>query len=85
MTGGGISSGLDESLEIICRIAGPDVAKRVQTTTQYFPEPPVQKHNILGLQIVLWTIYHYEWQKVVRVCLTSTRSDSANVPLDATA
>jgi transcriptional regulator GlxA family with amidase domain len=45
VTGGGISSGLDESLEIICRIAGPDVAKGVQTTTQYFPEPPVQANN----------------------------------------
>jgi transcriptional regulator GlxA family with amidase domain len=42
VTGGGISSGLDESLEIIRRIAGADVAKIVQTTTQYFPKPPVQ-------------------------------------------
>lgn len=41
VTGGGISSGLDESLELVCRIAGPDVAKVVQTTTQYFPKPPV--------------------------------------------
>lgn len=42
VTGGGISSGLDESLEIIRLIAGVNVAKRVQTTTQYFPKPPVQ-------------------------------------------
>ncbi|MBV9722570.1 MAG: DJ-1/PfpI family protein [Mycobacterium sp.] len=42
VTGGGISSGLDEALEIIRRIAGTDVASAVQTTTQYFPEPPVQ-------------------------------------------
>jgi len=42
VTGGGISSGLDESLEIILRIAGADVANAVQTTTQYFPKPPVQ-------------------------------------------
>jgi cyclohexyl-isocyanide hydratase len=42
VTGGGISSGLDESLEIILRIAGADMAKAVQRTTQYFPKPPVQ-------------------------------------------
>jgi cyclohexyl-isocyanide hydratase len=42
VTGGGISSGLDESLEIVRRIAGVGMAKRVQTTTQYFPSPPVQ-------------------------------------------
>lgn len=42
VTGGGISSGLDESLGIILRIAGPEVANAVQTVTQYFPCPPVQ-------------------------------------------
>jgi transcriptional regulator GlxA family with amidase domain len=42
VTGGGISSGLDESLEIIRRIAGVTIAQRVQSTTQYFPSPPVQ-------------------------------------------
>jgi cyclohexyl-isocyanide hydratase len=41
LTGGGISSGLDESLELIRRLFGDDVAKDVQRTTQYFPEPPV--------------------------------------------
>lgn len=42
VTGGGISSGLDESLEIIRLIGGTNVAKAVQMTTQYFPNPPVQ-------------------------------------------
>ena len=41
MTGGGISSGLDESLELIRIIAGTDMAEQVQQTTQYYPEPPV--------------------------------------------
>lgn len=41
LTGGGISSGLDESLELIRLLFGTDVAKDVQLTTQYFPKPPV--------------------------------------------
>jgi transcriptional regulator GlxA family with amidase domain len=41
LTGGGISSGLDESLQLIKLLFGEDVAKRVQRTTQYFPQPPV--------------------------------------------
>lgn len=41
VTGGGISSGLDEALELVRLIAGEAVAKNIQVTTQYFPEPPV--------------------------------------------
>lgn len=41
VTGGGISAGLDESLELIKRIAGQDVAESVQQVTQYYPHPPV--------------------------------------------
>jgi cyclohexyl-isocyanide hydratase len=41
LTGGGISSGLDESLELIRLLFGADIAKDVQRTTQYFPKPPV--------------------------------------------
>jgi transcriptional regulator GlxA family with amidase domain len=41
LTGGGISSGLDESLELILLLFGEDVAKSVQKTTQYFPKPPL--------------------------------------------
>jgi transcriptional regulator GlxA family with amidase domain len=41
LTGGGISSGLDESLQLINLLFGEDVAKSVQRSTQYFPKPPV--------------------------------------------
>lgn len=41
LTGGGISSGLDEALELIRQLAGQAEAERVQVTTQYFPDPPV--------------------------------------------
>ena len=41
VTGGGISSGLDESLELICRIAGAPAASNCRQTMQYFPDPPV--------------------------------------------
>jgi cyclohexyl-isocyanide hydratase len=40
VTGGGISSGLDEALELIARVSSYDIAKNVQLTTQYFPQPP---------------------------------------------
>jgi cyclohexyl-isocyanide hydratase len=41
VTGGGISSGLDEALELIARVSGYEVAKQVQLVTQYFPAPPI--------------------------------------------
>ena len=41
LTGGGISSGLDEALKLIELLAGTKVAQDVQQTTQYFPDPPV--------------------------------------------
>ena len=40
VTGGGISSGLDEALKIISLVAGVDVAQEVQLTAQYYPCPP---------------------------------------------
>ncbi len=43
ITGGGISSGLDEALAIVECIAGTDIAKQVQMTTQYFPQPPFEQ------------------------------------------
>lgn len=42
VTGGGISSGLDEALKLVELIAGKEIAQSVQLTTQYFPDPPVQ-------------------------------------------
>jgi len=41
VTGGGISAGLDEALELVGRIAGLAVAEQVQLTTQYLPKPPI--------------------------------------------
>jgi len=41
MTGGGISSGLDEALELIRLLFGEEVAEAAQVMTQYFPNPPV--------------------------------------------
>jgi len=40
ITGGGISSGLDEALKIIALISGDIVAQQVQLTIQYNPAPP---------------------------------------------
>lgn len=41
LTGGGISSGLDEALKLIELLADADTARRAQQTTQYYPDPPV--------------------------------------------
>jgi cyclohexyl-isocyanide hydratase len=41
LTGGGISSGLDEALQLISILFGEDAAKDVQVSTEYFPNPPV--------------------------------------------
>lgn len=41
ITGGGISSGLDELLKLIELLAGQEMAISVQQTTQYYPDPPV--------------------------------------------
>lgn len=41
LTGGGISSGLDEALELIRLLKGEAAAQSVQQTTQYYPKPPV--------------------------------------------
>ncbi|MEA2906306.1 MAG: hypothetical protein QOI12_3693 [Alphaproteobacteria bacterium] len=42
LTGGGISSGLDEALELIRLLGGDELAQDVQQSTQYYPSPPVQ-------------------------------------------
>ena len=40
VTGGGISSGLDEALKVVSLISSDDVARQIQLVTQYFPCPP---------------------------------------------
>lgn len=42
ITGGGISSGLDEAFYIVKILAGEEMAIKVQSVMQYFPDPPVQ-------------------------------------------
>lgn len=41
LTGGGISSGLDEALQLISLLFGDKKAEAVQVATEYFPKPPV--------------------------------------------
>jgi transcriptional regulator GlxA family with amidase domain len=41
LTGGGISSGLDEALKLIALLYDDATAEGAQVVTQYFPEPPV--------------------------------------------
>jgi cyclohexyl-isocyanide hydratase len=41
LTGGGISSGLDEALKLIELLSGTAQAQTVQQITQYYPDPPV--------------------------------------------
>ncbi len=41
LTGGGISSGLDEAIELIRLLQGEAAAQKVQQMTQYYPDPPV--------------------------------------------
>lgn len=41
LTGGGVSSGLDEALKLIELLTDTATAESVQQTTQYYPEPPV--------------------------------------------
>jgi transcriptional regulator GlxA family with amidase domain len=41
LTGGGISAGLDEALELVTLLKGTVTAQSVQQTTQYYPRPPV--------------------------------------------
>lgn len=41
LTGGGISSGLDEALQLITLLFDEATAESVQVLTQYFPVPPV--------------------------------------------
>jgi transcriptional regulator GlxA family with amidase domain len=41
LTGGGISSGLDEALKLIALLFDEEIAAAVQVSTQYFPQPPI--------------------------------------------
>jgi transcriptional regulator GlxA family with amidase domain len=40
VTGGGVSAGLDEGLQLVSLLAGDIVARKVQLNIQYHPDPP---------------------------------------------
>lgn len=40
LTGGGISSTIDEALHLVRLLKGDDAARDIQRTLQYYPEPP---------------------------------------------
>jgi transcriptional regulator GlxA family with amidase domain len=42
ITGGGVSSGLDEALKLVELLSSPRVAQKVQQYIQYYPRPPVK-------------------------------------------
>jgi cyclohexyl-isocyanide hydratase len=42
LTGGGISSGLDEALKLVKLLVSYESAQNVQRLIQYYPDPPVQ-------------------------------------------
>lgn len=48
LTGGGISSGLDEALMLIQLLCGTVTAQTVQQMTQYYPDPPVSSPVPVG-------------------------------------
>jgi cyclohexyl-isocyanide hydratase len=62
ITGGGISSGIDEALYIVSLLSGVEAAKECQLKMQYRPEPPfhtgdpadsdIWKHPLLPEQIM---------------------------------
>jgi cyclohexyl-isocyanide hydratase len=40
VTAGGVTSGIDFALDIVARLAGDDVARSIQLSIEYDPEPP---------------------------------------------
>ncbi len=42
ITGGGVSSGIDEAHEIVSILAGEDTARQIQLLLQYAPKPPFE-------------------------------------------
>ena len=40
ITGAGVTSGIDFALAVVARLAGEDVAKQIQLSMEYDPEPP---------------------------------------------
>ena len=45
VTGGGVSSGIDEAFEMAKILRGTNIAEQVQLTIQYAPKPPIHSGN----------------------------------------
>jgi transcriptional regulator GlxA family with amidase domain len=58
LTGAGISSGLDEALELVTILLGQAAAEDVQQTTEYFPAPPPSKPRSQRRVLVLSKVYN---------------------------
>jgi cyclohexyl-isocyanide hydratase len=54
LTGGGISSGLDEAFKLVELLAGYEEAQSIQQTTQYYPCPPVASELNPATSCPLW-------------------------------
>jgi cyclohexyl-isocyanide hydratase len=54
LTGGGISSGLDEAFKLVELLAGYEEAQSIQQTTQYYPCPPVASELTPATSCPLW-------------------------------
>ena len=65
VTGGGISSAIDESLYIASLIAGDEVAKSIQLAIQYHPDPPFAEGDPAQADFRTWARVMRTWGKPV--------------------
>jgi cyclohexyl-isocyanide hydratase len=54
LTGGGISSGLDEAFKLVELLTDYQTAQDIQRTTQYYPCPPVASELVPATDCLLW-------------------------------
>ncbi|RPI83894.1 MAG: DJ-1/PfpI family protein [Chloroflexi bacterium] len=45
ITGAGVSAGIDYALHLVERLAGPDIARKIQLSLEYDPQPPHEHLN----------------------------------------
>ena len=55
LTGGGISSGLDEAFKLVELLTDYETAQGIQRTTQYYPCPPVASELTPATSCPLWS------------------------------
>ena len=65
VTGGGISSAIDESLYIVSLIAGDEVAKCIQLAIQYHPNPPFDDGDPCEADYRTWSRVMRAWGQPV--------------------